>query len=62
MVIYMKYIVTGNIKGGANFNIEVDAESENHARQIVISDIGGRQRIKLNRIKIDLVKTIKEEK
>ncbi|MCL5423902.1 MAG: 50S ribosomal protein L18a [Candidatus Marsarchaeota archaeon] len=58
----MKYIVTGNIKGGANFNIEIDAESENHAKQIAISNIGGRQRIRLNQIKIDMVKVIKEEK
>lgn len=53
----MKYVVKGNIKGAANsgFEIEVDAKSEKHARDLATTTIGSRQGINKSKIEIGSV-------
>ncbi len=58
----MKYIVSGKIKGGAQFSVEIVAQSLNHARQIAMSDITSKQGLRINQVIIDDAKEIKEKK
>ncbi|MEM0149424.1 MAG: hypothetical protein QXW10_00815 [Candidatus Micrarchaeaceae archaeon] len=54
----MKFTVTGNIKGKTQFSIEIEAESEEHARALTLTRIGSAQGISKSNIIIGRVEKV----
>ena len=52
------YKIKGNFKAGSQwsqFNTDVEAESENHAVETILSTIGSKHKLKRKYIKVELV-------
>jgi ribosomal protein L20A (L18A) len=51
----MKFTVAGRIRRSTQFSIEVEAESEKHARAMALMKLGSRQGISKNNIVIESI-------
>ncbi len=58
----MKFAITGRIRGKTQFNIEIEAASENHARALALVSIGSAQGISKSNIIIDHIEEVKDSK
>lgn len=58
----MKFAVTGRIGGKAHFNLELEAESERHARALAVVRMGSAQGISKSNIIIDSVERVEDGK
>lgn len=53
-----RYEVSGTVKNRGSFMIEVEAESEAHARKLALSRVGSSQRIRETMITLKSVKKL----